>query len=770
MRRRYKYFWMRRRYGCRHIVLALILVFCLQALSSSGFAGEIPGKGEIHILADHLEYDQRAKQLKGQGNVQVNYEDLKFTSDEINFSISKGILMAHGNVRLSPDSSYRIQSDSLRFDTSSRLFSVQNSRIFFEPSYSFTASEIRQISPKEIIITHAVYTACDMESPAWKISCSGGMVELDKSAKLKNVTLQVKDTPVFYFPYFWFPINQEKAPGFLIPDFGHSSGLGYYIQNYFYWPVRDWADIGFPIDYFEKRGIGTGLEYRYALTESNVGRMRAYGIYDKQEERGRGDLSLQLQQNFASHTRGVADVTAISDDDYYRDFRQEISTRYSQSLESRAFVETTTDPWNGRVLGNLTTFLQEGVYYSKAPEVDFSTRLRSFGHLPLFMQWESSWANLQIADPNQKSRQAQRLDFSPRIFSSFQGRFFTLTPSLSYRKTYYYQQEEQEGKDGTTSRDLHGAGLDLVGPKFSRSFHDDGLDHIFYPRINLTYETMSQDKEYMGQSAEAQGHAYFGVDHLDRLEENRDITFSLINRVWEKDITEEQQGQDQAAEQQGQDQGQTQGQDQGQAQHKDQGQNQSHGGRGRLGGREWLSLIISQKYGFHRDLPPYQAVLPNQKSDAGFTDFEIEASSHPFHEGEANRFDLKYRYDMDIGHTRLMDFQWSYGSSTNIFDLGWRYSRLDESDTQNVANGQDHSTSLLRGDWQSPLSFYPLSSHWIGKMALYYDLENESVVENRYSLTYQGSCWSIQMSYLQSFDGQHWNVKVGLESLGELGF
>jgi lipopolysaccharide assembly outer membrane protein LptD (OstA) len=813
---------------CRYIVLALILVFCLQAFSSAGLALEIPKKGEIHILADHLEYDQRAQQLKGQGNVQVNYEDLKFTSDEIDFSIPDGLLMAYGNVQISPDSHYHIQSDSLRFDTASRLFSVQNSRISLEPSYSFTASEIRQISPKEVIVTHASYTACDVESPAWRISCSGGTVELDRSAKLKNIILRVKDTPVFYFPYFWFPINQERATGFLTPDFGQSNKLGSYIQNYFYWPVRDWADFGFPLDYFEKKGIGTGLEYRYALTESDVGRIRAYGIYDKQQERGRGDLSLQLQQNFTSHIRGVADVTTISDDDYYQDFRQEISQRYSQSLESRAFVETNTDPWNGRILGNLTTFLEEGpnVHYSKAPEVDFYTRLRSFGHFPLFLQWDSSWANLQINDLNQQSLQAQkslkaqRVDFSPRIFSSFTGRFLTLTPSLSYRKTCYYQQDEhdeqtrqdaqsgqdgqdaqsgqdgqdaqsgqdgqdaQSGQDGqdvqsgqdeqdkwkeTTSRDLYGAGLDLVGPKFSRSFLDDRLDHVFYPRINLTYETMNQDGAgwFNGgadQSEGVQNQVYFGVDQLDRLEENRDITFSLINRVWEKETAGRQQCQDQSRE------------SQGEAQEQRQGQGEMGGrgdeGMGRQGGREWMSLIISQKYGFHRDLPQYQTVQ-RQKGEAGFTDFEVEASSQPFHnflKRETNQFDLKYRYDMDVGHTRLMDFQWSYGSSPSLFDLGWRYSRLDEADTEYVANGQDQSISLLRGDWQSTLSFYPLSSRWIGKVAFYYDLKNESVVENQYSVTYQRDCWSVQLSYLQSFDGQRWNIKIGLESLGGLGF
>ena len=291
----------------------------------------------------------------------------------------------------------------------------------------------------------------------------------------------VKDTPVFYFPYFWFPMNQDRAPGFLTPNFGRSSELGYYVQNYFYWPVRDWSDLGIPLDYYEKRGIGTGLEYRYALTGSDSGRLLAYGIYDEQADRARGDFSMQLQQSFTSYARGVADVAVLSDDDYYRDFRQDMSHRYSQFLQSRAFAETTTDPLNVRVLADSTTFLKEGpnVRYKKTPQVDFSTKLRSFGHLPIFLQWESSWADLQISDPDRKFLKAQRVDFSPRIFSSFHKEFLTLTPSLFYRKNYYYRQDyRQDEQDGTTSKDLYGAGLDLVGPKLYRNF-SNGLGPRF---------------------------------------------------------------------------------------------------------------------------------------------------------------------------------------------------------------------------------------------------------------------------------------------------
>lgn len=710
-----------------------MVLFSLWAFSSSGLAREAPQADEISILADHLEFDKQGERIRGDGNIQVRYGELAFTSEEIEFSVPEKVLKARRNVRLSPGRGFQIQSGSLKFDLNSRLFSVYDSHVLVEPSYYFTAEEIGQVSREKIVVTRAVYTACDPNDPVWKISFSRGDVEIGHSAMLRNIFFRVKDTPVLYLPYFWFPINQEKAPGFLTPDFGRSSGLGVFVQNYFYLPLRDWTDLGFPIDYYETRGVGTGLEYRYSLTGSDFGRLRLYGIYDRHRGRQRGDASLQFQQVFASRVRAVADVHAMSDDDYYRDFRQEIKQRYSQFLESRAFVETAADPWEARILADQTTFLQEGsnIYFRTIPQVSFSTRLRSYAHLPLFVQWESSWANLRVVDSRQKSlMRAYRADFSPRIFSSFTGRLYTLTPSLFYRRTYYFQDDQE----AVTTRSLYGGGLDLTGPKFYRSF-SGRLDHNLYPQLNLVYETMDRHR-----SGHDEDQAIFGLDHIDRLGENRELSFSVINRVWEIEPATEN--------------------------------------RSSQAEWEWLSLIIRQKYGFRRSYPsPYREGRESQGgwqgSEAGFTDFEVEASSCPFHpksSGTGSQFELKYGYNCDAGQMRLTDVRWLYGSSQEFASLGWRYNHLEKISDEEHGIVQDQSINLIQGSVQSGLPLRILPSRLMGKVTLYYDLENGSVVENQYSLTYQGSCWSLRLGYIQRFDGQRWNFTLGLESLGELGF
>ena len=695
----------------KYLAFILILIFYLLSFSFPSLALEIPGKGKILIFADRIEFDQKSEWIQGEGNIHVHYENTHFTSDEIDFLIPKKILWALGNIHLSADNHYKIQGDILQFNIRSHLWNIQNTQVFFAPSYYFTAEQAEQISPKKIIISHASYTACDPLDPAWKISCSQGAIDLDGSARLKNIALRLKNKPIFFFPYLSFPINQERAPGFLTPDFGRSSALGVFLENTLYWPIHEWTDLTFPIDYYEKKGIGAGFEYRYALTNQDFGCLRAYGLNDRQQKKGRGDFSLQCQQTFPVKTRGIADITVLSDNDYYQDFQQEISKRYSNFLESRAFLEKITDPWNGRILTHYVKPLKDDhpIRYLKAPEIKFYTRLRSYCHLPIFFQWDSSWTQFQIKfnDPNHEDLKTQRIDLFPQLFYSLPGRVFTLTSSLSHRRTYYRHQEPKQ----TIIRNLYGGSMDLTGPKFYHIF-SNRWKHIWYPQVSLIYKTLDQKEKTNGIDSGIDP----GIDSLDRLRQGRNLHFSLINRLWEKGPE-----------------------------------------RKSIQGREWLNLIIRQKYSFRKDNYSCQEI-----QTPGFTDFEIEASSKPWKD---NQYSLTYSYDTDRGRIKLTDFQCSIGSRSNVLiDLGWRYSRIYETPWM-AKPDEELKINFLHTSLRAP--FY---DRWIGEVSLYYDLKNESAIENQYSLTYRGTCWSAQLTYVYRFNGQRWDVRINLDSLGGLNF
>ena len=269
----------------KYWIIFVITILSLLYFSSPGLTLEIQDREKIYIYADRIEFYPKGDQIQAKGNIHVHYQNTYFTSDEIDFLVDENSLWASGNIHLSADNLYKIQGDILQFNTQSHLWNIENTQVFLAPSYYFTAANAKQKSKKEIVISHVFYTACDPIDPPWELSCSRGTIDLDGSAELKNILFRIKNKPVFFFPYIRFPIMQESAPGFLTPDFGRSSVLGIFLENSFYWPIREWSDLTFPVDYYEKKGSGAGVEYRYALTNQDFGHLRVYGLKDRHQKK-----------------------------------------------------------------------------------------------------------------------------------------------------------------------------------------------------------------------------------------------------------------------------------------------------------------------------------------------------------------------------------------------------------------------------------------------------------------------------------------------------
>ena len=72
------------------------------------------------------------------------------------------------------------------------------------------------------------YTRCEPGENTWHLK--GNNVTLDPATGFgtaTNVTLRVKDVPVFYTPYIYFPIDDRRQTGFLTPSMSTSSDTGF---------------------------------------------------------------------------------------------------------------------------------------------------------------------------------------------------------------------------------------------------------------------------------------------------------------------------------------------------------------------------------------------------------------------------------------------------------------------------------------------------------------------------------------------------------------
>ena len=143
-----------------------------------------------------------------------------------------------------------------------------------------TADTLRRRDDAVIVISDGSYTTCEPGQNTW--SLHGKDIELDRETgwgEAKHVTLRVKDVPVFYTPYMYFPIDDRRQTGLLVPSFSYSSDNGTEIETPYYINIAPNYDATLYPRYLSERGLQMEGDFRY-LHDDNEGTLTAAFLND----------------------------------------------------------------------------------------------------------------------------------------------------------------------------------------------------------------------------------------------------------------------------------------------------------------------------------------------------------------------------------------------------------------------------------------------------------------------------------------------------------
>ena len=127
--------------------------------------------------------------------------------------------------------------------------------------------------------------------------------------------------PVFYAPYFSFPISKERLSGFLFPEFGNSTNRGVEFSAPFYWNIAENYDATITPRYMSKRGTQLQTEFRY-LKGMQSGKVDIEYLDNDNAIKSDDPRYLARFQHvgtFSDDFRAYIDYTTISDDNYLVD-------------------------------------------------------------------------------------------------------------------------------------------------------------------------------------------------------------------------------------------------------------------------------------------------------------------------------------------------------------------------------------------------------------------------------------------------------------------
>lgn len=354
------------------------------------------------------------------------------------------------------------------FDTATRRISFGQAG-FEIPSRPARGSAERIVigGDNKMSLSTVRFTTCPADATAWQLQAQSLVLDVDRGfGTARGVKLRFKGVPIFYAPFFTFPISSKRKSGFLTPSFGQRDRTGLDISVPYYLNLKPNVDMTLEPHYLSKRGLEVDTQVRYLFPRSAGEFDMSYLPHDHVTKTERRYLNLQHRTEFGRNWAVVAGIQQVSDDAYFEDLGSSLSVTSQLYLDRYLDLTYSAPFWSVRSrLQDYqtidTTIPLDERPYEQVPQVVFHGRWYEG-----LLGFDSS-AELVNFDRNVGTT-GWRLDSTQEASVRFARSGMYVTPALGLRQTNYWLGNTAPGAAQTLSRTLPVASID-AGLKLERA-------------------------------------------------------------------------------------------------------------------------------------------------------------------------------------------------------------------------------------------------------------------------------------------------------------
>ncbi|MEB2870972.1 LPS-assembly protein LptD [Pseudomonas rhizosphaerae] len=320
------------------------------------------------------------------GDVVMRQGSMQIEADEASLHQAENRGELNGNVKLRDNGALvvgdhaQVQLDTGEAQVDNAEYVLHKSRIRGNALYAKRAENAI------IRLKDGTYTTCEPDSNAWQLK--GNNITLNPATGFgtaTNVTLRVKDIPVLYTPYIYFPIDDRRQSGFLPPSFATDSDSGFTLVTPYYFNLAPNYDATLYPRYMAKRGVMMEGEFRY-LTKTSEGQFGGAYLNDENDDRSqqsdydktRWMVNWQHKGGLDSRLTTEVDYTDISDPYYFQDLQSDqIGVERTDWINQQGALTYRGDTYTARL--NVQAYKLATVAditpYNRMPQITFNGAL-----------------------------------------------------------------------------------------------------------------------------------------------------------------------------------------------------------------------------------------------------------------------------------------------------------------------------------------------------------------------------------------------------------
>ena len=209
------------------------------------------------------------------GGAVIKYEDMELRADYIEIDFKNNELYAsgvadsngvlHGNpVFVQAGTDYYAREIKYNFTTKKgKITHVITSQ---DDGY-IHGEQVKKMGDNVAFIKRGKYTTCELHDPHYEITFSKAKVIQHDKILIGPAYLSFTGIPTpLALPFGFFPINDKHRSGIVIPSFGQSGSMGFYLNDLgFYFAINDNIDLLLSADIYTRGSWGLKAKSNYAF-------------------------------------------------------------------------------------------------------------------------------------------------------------------------------------------------------------------------------------------------------------------------------------------------------------------------------------------------------------------------------------------------------------------------------------------------------------------------------------------------------------------------
>jgi LPS-assembly protein len=401
--------------------------------------GEPENSGRLFGWAYRYRYDSTGLATLC-GDVLLRKDDLQVRSNTVQLNEQTQTATLSGEVTLTTADSI-LRGDTARIHLDSNRTQLSNAEfLMFNQGARGSAKEIITESSSQTQIIRGEYTTCPPGNDDWRLT--GRHFDLNHDTgwgELWHMRLKLGRVPVFYAPYFRFPLDDARHTGLLYPEFNNLSEPD--IALPFYWnlaPNYDWL-----IKPRKIGGRGTMIEsqFRY-LNVTGKGELDAALLREDRQfnNEDRKNGRWRHQGTLLNHWYWSADAGYVSDNEYLDDLGANLEAISASFIPRSLLLEGGIGAWNASARLQSFQTIDAAISdadqpYRKLPEITVS---HTYGLLDHRIEWRNTVSYSYLAQPLAAVAPfAHRTHWITELAAPMQASWHFFTPSLRMQGSYY---------------------------------------------------------------------------------------------------------------------------------------------------------------------------------------------------------------------------------------------------------------------------------------------------------------------------------------------